>query len=119
MFSPTCKAALVFAALISFTAPAPAQQPDYQLHMNWAAGNWDAGGATNCPAFYVALGVPQFVAAGGRAAVMRYAAAVEIANPPYAFQLVLLTQCHNPAAQQTLMQAGPAVLAYLPLAILH
>ena len=81
---------------------AHAQEPEYQANMDWSARNWTWGdpGLTNCPAVYVALGVPQFTVGGGRGAVMRYAAAVAVANPAYAFQLVLLTQCHNPHAQE-------------------
>jgi hypothetical protein len=118
----TLKHLLITAAMLAapeIVGTANAQQPDYQVNMDWSAHNWtwlDAG-LTNCPAAYVALGVPQFILGGGRGAVMRYAAAFVFSNPPYAFQLVLLTQCHNPGAQQSLMQAGPLVLAYLPFAI--
>jgi hypothetical protein len=98
-----------------------AQQYEYQAHMNWAAGNWDAGGSVDCPANYLALGMGNAIAAGGRGLVMRQARVyLGLGYQDAAFRLVLLTQCHSGGAQQALINAGSSqVLWYLSVMQLY
>jgi hypothetical protein len=109
-------ASLLFASAMFFMGPAVASaQEPYKIHIDWAAGNTDAGGAVNCPDQYASNGVGFAVVSGGRAAVINQAL-FEIYNQKFdhAFSLVLMTQCHNPGAQQVLLNAGEkAVLTYL------
>ena len=107
--------ALSAVLLVANVGSAQAQQaPEYQCYLYWAWNDWATGGSTCCPAQYVVYGVGQFVAGTGRAGLLRYAAGASFVNPDFAFRLALLSQCHNPGAQQVLMQAGPGkVLSYL------
>jgi hypothetical protein len=92
-----------------------AQHADWQSHVDWAASNPDAGGSTNCPDQYVAAGIPECIVSGGRACLMAKARqAAKAGNCTYAFQLVLLTQCHNAGARDALSSSGEkAVCSYL------
>jgi hypothetical protein len=106
--------ALVVAAMIT-GASIPAHAQNWTQHVDWAATNTGAGGSVDCPVNYVSMGVEYAVVAGGRAAVINQALfAAYRGEEGRAFQLVLLTQCHNPGAHQELMQAGQqAVVGYL------
>jgi hypothetical protein len=93
---------------------AMAQEP-YKAHIDWAAQNTDAGGSVDCSDQYLSNGVWFAVISGGRAAVINQALFEAYnQNFSHAFALVLMTQCHNPDAQQVLLNAGQkAVLTYL------
>jgi hypothetical protein len=84
-------------------------------HIDWAAGNTDAGGSVDCQGDYISEGIPWAIAAGGRGEALNSALkAAYRGDMDYAFRLVLLTQCHNPGARQDLINAGEkAVLTYL------
>lgn len=88
-------------------------KPEWQIHIDWAARNHDAGGATNCPSDYFAQGEGWCVVAGGRSCVITDA--TRIANNLYKENngnagenlqkiqsFVLLTQCHNDEAKAVL-----------------
>jgi hypothetical protein len=92
-----------------------AQQPEWQGAIDWAARNTDAGGSVDCPADYLSEVVGYAIASGGRAAVINAALfAASHQDFDQAYNLVLLTQCHNPNASQTLIDAGEKlVLLYL------
>jgi len=91
-----------------------AQQP-FTAHIDWAAQNTDAGGSVDCPNQYISNGVGYAIVSGGRAAAINQALFDAYNNNfNHAFALVLMTQCHNPGAQQVLVNAGEkAVLTYL------
>jgi hypothetical protein len=92
------------------------QKPEWQINIDWSFGNSDAGGATNCPSQYFAEGVWTCVVAGGRGCVMLTAKddAKDLSNLNKVFDLTMLTQCHNPDAQNTIRQAGNiAVFGYV------
>jgi len=69
----------------------------------------------DCPQQYIELGVPEYIASGGRSAVINEALfAAYRGDLGRAYQLVLLTQCRNPEAQGELIQAGQnAVVGYM------
>ena len=96
------------------SAKAQGKEP-YQGGIDWAAGNGDAGGSVDCQGQYVANGVAFAIVSGGRSAVINQALFETYkGNFDHAFSLVLMTQCHNPSAQEELMVAGEkAVLTYL------
>jgi hypothetical protein len=100
---------------IGATATVAAAQEPFKAHIDWAAQNTDAGGSVDCPDQYISNGVAYAIAAGGRAAVINQALFDAYhQNFDHAFTLVLMTQCHNPDAQQMLFDAGEkAVLTYL------
>lgn len=94
---------------------AMAQAQNWTQHVDWSATNTDAGGAVNCTMAYAQAGEWPAVISGGRSTVINDALfAAYSGDVRRAFQLVLLTQCHNPGAQQELIQAGQnAVIGYL------
>lgn len=107
---------LVLSATMIFTGSLAAHaQEAYKADVDWAATNTDAGGSVDCPANYVSLGVEYAIASNGRSAVINEAIfAAYRGDVDRSFQLVLLTQCHNPDAQQRLLDAGPSlVVPYL------
>ena len=101
--------------LMLLTIPTTLNGQSWHVNVDWPAQNTDAGGSVDCPADYVSAGVGYAVLAGGRAAVINAALfAAYKGDFNHAFDLVLLTQCHNPDAQQDLLNAGQrAVLSYL------
>jgi hypothetical protein len=110
--------ALLFGVAVAVTLITPAsfaQTNDWQSEVDWAVQNTDAGGSVDCPADYIANGVEYAIAYGGRSAVMNAALfAAYNQNFEQSFNLVLLTQCHNPDTAQRLLNAGQqAVLIYL------
>jgi hypothetical protein len=107
---------LATVALVAICAnPGLAAAQSWTGHIDWAAGNTDAGGSVDCPDQYISNGVPWAIASGGRAAAINealFAAYGQDYNR--AFTLVLMTQCHNSDARQQLANAGEkAVLQYL------
>lgn len=91
------------------------RRPDWQINVDWSARNTDAGGSVNCQGDYVSAGVAYAIVSGGRAAVIN-AALFAAQNQDFnrAFNLVLLTQCHNDNAWQSIFDAGQkTVLSYL------
>jgi hypothetical protein len=103
-----------FLALTATATGAAAQQP-WQGHIDWAAQNNDAGGSVDCPDQYFSNNVAYAIVSGGRSAVINAALfAAYRQDFGQAYTLVLMTQCHNPDAQQELLNAGQrAVLTYL------
>jgi len=103
-------------ALLAIGATATfATAQSWKAHIDWAAGNKDAGGSVDCPGQYINNGVEYAIVSGGRSAVINQAL-FDAYNQNFdtAFNLVLITQCHNPNAQQELINAGKkAVLTYL------
>jgi hypothetical protein len=82
-------------------------KPDYQKHMDWAANDT---GSVDCPQFYG--NNLDCLAFGGRSCVMTKAIiAAKNGYDQYAYAQVLLTQCHNPGAEQTLVWAGQQAVA--------
>jgi hypothetical protein len=100
---------------LAFGTGAVAQAQNWTQHVDWAATNTDAGGAVNCTGLYLQMGEWPAVIRGGRSTVINDALfAAYRGDVGRAYQLVLLTQCHNPEAQQELRQAGQnAVVRYL------
>lgn len=89
------------------TALAGAPKPDWQNHIDWSIGHYttDPGG-TDCVDQYRAT-EPKCITGGGRACLMERAIdAAKHNNYSYAFRLTLISQCHNPNAQQQLGEAG-------------
>jgi hypothetical protein len=84
-------------------------------YLDWAATNSDTDNLVDCRADYLSMGVGYATVAGGRSAVINEALFTAYkGNVGHAFQLVLLTQCHNSEARQQLQEAGPqAVVEYL------
>jgi len=107
--------ALVLLATLATTGSVLAQAQSWTGHVDWAATNSDAGASVDCPQQYFSLGVPEYIASGGRSAVINEALfSAYRGDVGRAYQLVLLTQCHNPDAQGELIQAGQsAVVGYL------
>ena len=106
-------AAIALAFLLGTGAVVQAQ--NWTQHVDWSATNTDAGGAVNCTIDYARLGEWPAVISGGRSTVINDALfAAYHGDVAHAYELVLLTQCHNPGAQQELLQAGQnAVVEYL------
>jgi hypothetical protein len=105
-----------FTLLVLMTASSMAVQAQtWHQHIDWAATNGDAGGSVDCPTNYVSMGLAYAIVAGGRSAVINEALfAAYKGDTNRAYQLVLMTQCHNGGAQQELLQAGQGpVIAYL------
>jgi hypothetical protein len=102
-------------AALMITGAAVAQAQSWTQDVDWSATNTDAGGSVDCPGNYLSMGVGYAIASGGRSAVINEALfAAYRGDVGRAYQLVLLTQCHNPEAQQGLLQAGQgAVVEYL------
>lgn len=87
----------------------------WTAHIDWAAHNSDAGGSVDCPAQYIENGVEYAIVKGGRSTVINEAL-FDAYHQDFdgAFNLVLMTQCHNPEGQQELREAGERyVLTYL------
>jgi hypothetical protein len=115
MFKMTVVRLVLSSMIFTGTLAAHAQKPAYQIDVDWAATNTDAGGSVDCPAQYISLGVEYAIASNGRAAVVNEAIfAAYRGDVNRSFQLVMLTQCHNPDARQQLVDAGPSlVIPYL------
>lgn len=95
--------------------PLVSSAQSWTAHIDWAAHNSDAGGSVDCPAQYIENGIEYAIVTGGRSVVINRAL-FEAYDQHFdtAFNLVLMTQCHNPGAQQELINAGlKDVLAYL------
>jgi hypothetical protein len=108
-------------SLIATTVLLPPQlasaqdKPDWQRHIDWASTDH---GAPDCPWLYVtsdlqvclAKGVLTGNTDGNRSCVIGLASSLAKSGTPQgqalAYQYVLLTQCHNGGAQQTLRDAG-------------
>jgi len=106
---------LVTLGIAAMATSAAAQKPAYQSDIDWAATNFATGGSVDCPQQYVSEGVAPAIFVGGRSAVINEALLAAY-NQDFsrAFNLVLLTQCHNPDEQQDLNNVGQkAVLIYL------
>ena len=90
----------------------PAEREEWMTHIDWSIGNTDAGGATDCPAQYPDTAC---ILVGGRACLMTEAInAAKAGTCAEALKTTLVTQCHNPHAQQTIIAAGEErVCAYL------
>ena len=88
--------------------------PEYQIHIQWAIHNSDAGGSVDCPSSYLAsgnAGVAECIVSGGRACVMGFAITAAKSNDDNtAFNLTLLTQCQNSEAYGVLVAAGPVTI---------
>lgn len=99
-------------AVLFIFAPAIAQKPDWQLHIDWAIQDT---GAPDCPAQYDEVGAADCLAHGNRSCLMQRAIAIAKNNNfQVAMRLTLITQCHNQQAQQAIVNAGPnAVGDYL------
>jgi hypothetical protein len=89
-------------------------KPEWQIHIDWAWNNRDAGGSTNCVNEYLSAGEFGCVIAGGRSCVMadahstaqNYMSGNYNANLDRIRNLVFLTQCHNDEAKRTLAGAN-------------
>lgn len=82
---------------------AVASKPDWQMDIDWARG--DTGGV-DCPALYMAT-YPECIYKGGRSCLMSKAIdSAHANNCSWAFQLTLITQCHNSSQAIALAQAG-------------
>jgi hypothetical protein len=68
-------------------------------HIDWAAHNSDAGGSVDCPAQYIENGIEYAIVTGGRFTVIDQAL-FEVYDQHFdtAFNLVPMTQCHNPGS---------------------
>jgi Zn ribbon nucleic-acid-binding protein len=101
---------------LAFSSPtSPSGHLAWQEHINWATANATADpGETNCPDLYAAA-EPSCIMGGGRSCLMAKAIqAAKAGDCNYAVRLTLITQCHNPAAQQEIARAGPqAICSYL------
>jgi hypothetical protein len=88
-----------------------ATKPDWQTNIDWSIGNT---GPVDCPEQYAAT-YPECIFKGGRSCLMRKAIdSAKANNDSWAFQLTLITQCHNSAAQTSIANAGQqAVCDYL------
>jgi len=106
---------LLFILICGLSLPqsASAQKPEWQINVDWPATNT---GVVDCPDQYLANGVPWAIWPDlGRAEAIRVALfAIRHGDYGRAWNLVLMTQCHNRHAQQTLIYAGQqAVISYL------
>jgi hypothetical protein len=90
----------------------PTERAEWMTHIDWSIRNTDAGGSTDCPGLYP---YPGCVLSGGRACLMSQAIRAAKANScTEALKTTLVTQCHNPKAQQAIATAGETkVCAYL------
>ena len=78
-------------------------QEDWQVGILWAKGD---SGAVDCPQLYGAT-YPECIFKGGRSCLMSKALdSAKANNCSWAFQLTLITQCHNGAAAMSLAKAG-------------
>jgi hypothetical protein len=111
----TFYAVLAALAVFLMLPSASFAQDSWQGDIDWAASNSDAGGSVDCPADYASNEVWYAVVSGGRAAVINEALfAAYKQDFDRSYNLVLLTQCHNPDAAQRLLNAGQRdVLTYL------
>jgi hypothetical protein len=111
---PKFQATLLQNKLQQFSAmTAVAEKPDWQKGIDWAIGDT---GPVDCPAQYAAT-YPECIFKGGRSCLMSKAIdAAKANNCSWAFQLTLITQCHNSAAQTALAIAGQqAICDYLKI----
>jgi hypothetical protein len=96
---------------------AQVSKPEWQVNIDWSFNNTDAGGAVNCVWQYIDKGIGQCIVSGGRQCVMQEAQAQAKAIPAKsqgAYNLSLVSQCHNPHAQDTITAAGVnAVASYI------
>jgi hypothetical protein len=91
------------AALVQTTSVVHAERPEWQNHIDWSIGYT---GAPDCPDQY-ARTEPHCLAEGNRSCLMRRAIqSAKRNNCSYAMRLTLITQCHNPSAQQALVRGG-------------
>ena len=89
--------------------------PDWQKHIDWCIQNYTTDpGETNCASEYLGV-APECILGGGRACLLRKAISVaKTGNCSSANSIVLLCQCHNPGARQSLVEVGErSVCAYL------
>jgi len=90
----------------------PIERAEWMIHIDWSISNTDAGGSTDCPGLYP---YPGCVLNGGRACLMSQSIKAAKANScTEALKTTLVTQCHNPEAQQAILAAGETkVCTYL------
>jgi hypothetical protein len=97
--------------IFAFGMVAQAEKPEWQRHLEWAAATNDGPDHLGCAEHYADL-APRCVQGGGRACVM--CLAIEAAknhDDDRAFRLALITECHDPAAVQSLAEAGHETVA--------
>jgi hypothetical protein len=82
-------------------------KPEWQVNIDWAFSNQDAGGSVDCGWNYLTAGYPNCILIGGRACLMGYAKdAAQRGQNQRAFDLTTITQCHNRHAWETIEGAG-------------
>jgi hypothetical protein len=81
--------------------------PDWQQHIDWCIKNYTTDpGETNCVPDYLGV-APDCILGGGRACLLRKAISLaKNGNCSSANSLVLLCQCHNSGARQSISNAG-------------
>jgi TonB family protein len=96
------------------SVPITPVKPEWQIHLDWASNNLDAGGSVDCPLEYDVT-YPECVVNRGRACMMGKAREAAVANNcSWAVELSLIAQCNNDAAQKLIKAAGEtAVCEYL------
>lgn len=86
--------------------PALSGKPDWQKHLDWCAGNSDAGGSVDCVADYMGT-YPRCVLSGGRSCLIGIARQSAHDNDcQNAFNLAQMCQCNNADAAQQIREAG-------------
>ncbi len=93
--------------LLMLTSAVVFGQEQWKGNIDWAIANRTSdAGQTNCPDQY-AVTEPACILGGGRACLMQRAIdSAKHNNYDYAFQLTLITQCHNGGARQTIGAAA-------------
>ena len=86
--------------------PPSAEKPDWQKHLDWCAGNSDAGGSVDCVEDYIAT-YPKCYVSGGRSCLIGIARQSAHDNDcQNAFNLAQMCQCNNGPAAQQIKEAG-------------
>ncbi|MDD0841499.1 hypothetical protein [Pseudomonas sp. Gutcm_11s] len=92
--------------ILLFTAMLASQSSyayTWQEHLEWSSND---DGAKDCPTQYTALGGDAAQCPNRECLMVHARTAASNNNYGRAFQIVLVTQCHNKSAQQSIQQAG-------------
>jgi hypothetical protein len=109
-FSRILASAVLSSSILLYSSAALAQQPEYQGHIDWAAGD---SGAPDCPERYVAVPVlATCLVAGNRSCITGIAVEAAYRNQDQLalYLMAEITQCHNSDARAVLYDAGPAAV---------
>jgi hypothetical protein len=104
-------AAMVGTALTNGIVTNAEKKPAWQTQLDWAIENETGADRSGCPQYYEQI-APERLQGGGRACLMHLAIqAAKNYDDDAAFRLALVTQRDDPAAVQSLAEAGHELVA--------